>query len=114
MAQARDTLVTTFARQGYRTVAAMPGNSHPWPEGAFYRFDEIHDRAKLNYRGPKFGWWYVPDQFTLARLDALEIAPRVRKPVFVVLPTISTHAPFGPTARPVSWPRLLTDDRTAR
>ena len=111
MAEARDTLVTTFARQGYRTVAAMPGNSHPWPEGAFYRFDVIHDRAKLNYRGPKFGWWYVPDQFTLARLDALEIAPRMRKPVFVVLPTISTHAPFGPTAPYQSdWPRLLTEE----
>jgi hypothetical protein len=111
MAQARDTLVTTFARQGYRTVAAMPGNSHPWPEGAFYRFDEIHDRAKLNYQGPKFGWWYVPDQFTLARLDALEIAPLVRKPVFVVLPTISTHAPFGPTAPyQQDWPRLLTNE----
>jgi hypothetical protein len=111
MAEARDTLVTTFARQGYRTVAAMPGNSHPWPEGAFYGFDEIHDRAKLNYRGPKFGWWYVPDQFTLARLDALEIAARARKPVFVVLPTISTHAPFGPTAPyQEDWPRLLTNE----
>ena len=111
MAQARDTLVTTFARQGYRTVAAMPGSSHPWPEGAFYRFDEIHNRAKLNYQGPKFGWWYVPDQFTLARLDALEIAPLARKPVFVVLPTISTHAPFGPTAPyQQDWPRLLTNE----
>jgi Sulfatase len=109
MAQRRDTLVTTFSRRGYRTVAAMPGNSHPWPEGAFYGFDEIHDRAKLDYRGPKFGWWYVPDQFTLARLDALEIAAPARKPVFVVMPTISTHAPFGPTApyQP-DWPRLLT------
>jgi Sulfatase len=111
MAQARDTLVTSFSRQGYRTVAAMPGNSHPWPEGAFYRFDEIHDRAKLNYRGPRFGWWYVPDQFTLARLDALEVAPRARKPLFVVLPTISTHAPFGPTAPyQAEWPRLLTSE----
>ncbi|HEY6362524.1 MAG TPA: sulfatase-like hydrolase/transferase [Vicinamibacterales bacterium] len=109
MAQARDTLVTTFARRGYRTVAAMPGNSHPWPEGAFYRFDQIYDRARLDYRGPRFGWWFVPDQFTLARLDALEIAPRARKPVFVVMPTISTHAPFGPTApyQP-DWARLLT------
>ncbi len=111
MAQARETLVTTFSRRGYRTVAAMPGNSHPWPEGAFYRFDDIHDRARLNYRGPKFGWWFVPDQFTLARLDALEIAPPVRKPVFVVMPTISTHVPFGPTAPyQANWPRLLTDD----
>jgi hypothetical protein len=109
MAQARDTLVTTFSRRGYRTVAAMPGNSHPWPEGAFYRYDEIYDRVRLDYRGPKFGWWYVPDQFSLARLDALEIAPRARKPVFVVMPTISTHAPFGPTAPYQSdWARLLT------
>jgi hypothetical protein len=111
MAQARDTLVTTFSRGGYRTVAAMPGNSHPWPEGAFYRFDAIHDRARLDYRGPKFGWWFVPDQFTLARLDALEIASAARRPVFVVMPTISTHAPFGPTApyQP-DWPRLLTSE----
>jgi hypothetical protein len=107
--QARDTLVTTFSRRGYRTVAAMPGTSHPWPEGAFYRFDEIYNRVRLDYRGPKFGWWYVPDQFSLARLDALEIAQRARKPVFAVMPTISTHAPFGPTAPYQSdWARLLT------
>ena len=109
MAQSRDTLVTTFARAGYRTVAAMPGNSHPWPEGAFYRFDDIYDRTRLDYRGPQFGWWPVPDQFTLARIDALEIAPRARKPVFVLLPTISTHAPFGPTAPyQADWDRVLS------
>jgi hypothetical protein len=109
MAQQRDTMVTAFSRAGYRTVAAMPGNSHPWPEGAFYGFDVIHDRARLDYRGPKFGWWFVPDQFTLARLDELEIAAEARKPVFVVMPTISTHAPFGPTPpyQP-DWRRLLT------
>jgi hypothetical protein len=108
MAQSRDTLVTTFARGGYRTVAAMPGNSHPWPEGGFYRFDEVYDRAKLDYRGPQFGWWPVPDQFTLARIDALELAARVRKPVFLLVPTISTHAPFGPIApyQP-DWDRVL-------
>ena len=109
MSQRRDTMVTAFARAGYRTVAAMPGNSHPWPEGAFYGFDDIYDRARLDYRGPRFGWWPVPDQFTLARLDALEIVQDRRRPVFAVVPTISTHAPFGPTApyQP-EWPRMLT------
>ena len=110
MAQQRDTMVTAFARAGYRTVAAMPGNSHPWPEGAFYGFDDIYDRVRLDYRGPKFGWWPVPDQFTLARLDQLEIARTDRPPVFAVMPTISTHAPFGPTApyQP-DWRRVLSE-----
>jgi hypothetical protein len=108
MAQHRDTMVTAFSRAGYRTVAAMPGNSHPWPEGAFYGFDDIYDRARLDYRGPRFGWWPVPDQFTLARLDQLEIARLDRPPVFTVMPTISTHAPFGPTAPyQRDWTRVL-------
>ena len=102
MAQSRDTMVSAFRRQGYRTIATMPGNYHPWPEGAFYGFDEIYNRDRMEYRGPRFGWWPVPDQFTLARFDQLELTEPVegdnRKPVFVLMPTISTHAPFGPTA----------------
>jgi hypothetical protein len=111
MAQTRDTLVTAFSRRGYRTVAAMPGLWHPWPEGAFYRFDDIYARARLDYRGPRFGWWFVPDQFTVARMDALELDRVPRQPVFMFFPTISTHAPFGPTAPYESdWPRLLGDE----
>lgn len=112
MAQSRDTMVTVFARRGYRTIATMPGNYHPWPEGGFYGFDDIYNRDRLDYRGPRFGWWPVPDQFTLARFDQLELsrpwAPGGRKPVFVLMPTISTHAPFGPIApyQP-DWDRLL-------
>jgi hypothetical protein len=110
MAQPRDTLVTTFARGGYRTVAAMAGTTYPWPEGAFYGFDEIYNRVRLDYRGPKFGWWPVPDQYTLAKIDALEVAAPRRKPLFVVMPTISTHAPFGPTAPyQADWDRMLGD-----
>lgn len=112
MAQTRQTLVTTFARQGYRTVALMPGLRHQWPEGAFYGFDHIYDTDQLNYRGPRFGWWTVPDQFALAKLDALEDArPAPRAPRFVFFPTTSTHAPFGPTApyQP-DWRRLLSDE----
>ncbi|HUU35832.1 MAG TPA: sulfatase-like hydrolase/transferase [Vicinamibacterales bacterium] len=108
MAQERDTLVTAFARRGYRTVALMPGLRHAWPEGAFYRFDHIYDTAQLDYRGPRFGWWTVPDQFALARLDVLEGAP-AGGPRFVFFPTTSTHAPFGPTApyQP-DWVRVLS------
>jgi hypothetical protein len=117
MSQQRDTLVTTFARQGYRTVALMPGLTKRWPEGAFYRFDHVYDTAQLAYAGPRFGWWTVPDQFALARLDLLEHEAQhdaagagAGGTRFVFFPTTSTHAPFGPTApyQP-DWTRVVSD-----
>jgi hypothetical protein len=113
MSQQRDTLVSTFARQGYRTVALMPGLTKRWPEGAFYRFDHVYDTAQLAYAGPRFGWWTVPDQFALARLDLLEHEQQRegQGTRFVFFPTTSTHAPFGPTApyQP-DWVRVVSDD----
>ena len=84
MSRARDTLVSTFGRAGYRTVALMPGLSFAWPEGAFYGFDRIYDITALDYTGPRFGWWSVPDQFAMARLDALESGASRRAPVRVL------------------------------
>ena len=111
MASRRDTIVGTFARRGYRTVALMPGMRQAWPEGAFYGFDTIYDRDLLEYEGPEFGWWAVPDQYALARLDALERPRRPRAPVFVVFPTSTPHAPFGPVAPYLpDWSRVLARD----
>ena len=109
MAQQRDTLVKVFGRHGYRTVAIMPGLLRGWPAGSFYGFETIYDLARLNYRGPPFGWWDINDQFALARADALEIAPLSRRPAFIFFPTITTHAPFTP-APPYQpdWSRVLT------
>ena len=111
MTEKRDTLVTTFKQHGYRTVAVMPGLWQNWPEGAFYKFDEIYGGARLDYRGPTFGWWDMTDQFVLARMDALEVNRAPRPPLFVLFPTISTHIPFTPTPpyQP-DWARVLTND----
>jgi hypothetical protein len=109
MAQKRRTLVTALAGRGYRTVAVMPGLQEYWPEGAFYGFDRIYDTQQLAYTGPSFGWWPIPDQFALAQLEHLELAPKDRAPVFAFLPTTSTHTPFTPTPPyQASWPRMLT------
>jgi Sulfatase len=111
MTQKRETLVTTFGRHGYRTVALMPGLWQSWPEGAFYGFDEIYGTARLNYHGPGFGWFYIPDQFAIAQLDAIEKSRLSRAPLFVFFPTISTHTPFRPTPPYQSdWQRVLTDE----
>jgi len=111
MASSRDTLPRAFARQGYRSIALMPGMRQAWPEGAFYGFDFIYGRNDLDYQGPKFGWWSIPDQYTLAKLDAAELGRAPRAPAFVVFPTSTTHAPFGPVApyQP-DWSKLLGPD----
>jgi hypothetical protein len=110
MRQQRETVVTEFARHGYRTLAVMPGLWSSWPEGAFYGFQDIYGGERLAYKGPQFGWWDIPDQFPLAQIDALEGSRRGRAPLFVFLPTVSTHTPFTPTPpyQP-DWPRMLTD-----
>jgi hypothetical protein len=108
MTQPRDTLVKTFGRHGFRTVALMPGLRQQWPEGRFYGFDEIYGADRLAYTGPEFGWFAIPDQFSLAKLDALE-EHRGTARRFVFFPTISTHFPFSPTPpyQP-DWRRLFT------
>lgn len=108
MTEQRPTLVTNFANRGYRTIAMMPGLWYPWPEGAFYGFQDSYDGPRLNYKGPSFGWWDMPDQFTLARLDEQETAKTDRKPLFVFYPTVSTHTPFSPLAPYQSdWASML-------
>jgi hypothetical protein len=98
----------------------MPGLWYPWPEGAFYGFQDFYDGPRLAYQGPSFGWWDMPDQFTLARLDERETSRPDRPPLFVFYPTVSTHAPFSPLApyqpdwQKLLTPRPFTDEELAR
>jgi phosphoglycerol transferase MdoB-like AlkP superfamily enzyme len=108
LTQDRQTLASLFTAAGYRSIAWMPGLRKPWPEGTFYGFDAIYGERELDYRGPAFGWWRIPDQYALAKLDAAELdgAGPLR---FVFFPTINTHVPFRPTP-PLQpdWPKLLS------
>jgi hypothetical protein len=104
----RNTLITAFKRHGYRSVAVMSGLRQRWPEGEFYGFDDIYGEKALDYHGPSFGWWDLTDQYALAKMDALAVSAQPRSPLFVFLPTISTHTPFLPTPpyQP-DWSRML-------
>jgi phosphoglycerol transferase MdoB-like AlkP superfamily enzyme len=111
LTQSRPTLPKLFGDAGYRTIALMPGLKNEWPEGAFYGFDTIYGASRLAYTGPDFGWWRIPDQFALATLDDLELAPGDRAPVFVFFPTISTHMPFRPTPPyQADWHRIRSNE----
>ena len=81
IASTRLTLASAFRSAGWRTALVSPADeSDISPVTAFYRYDALYDGPSLGYRGPKFGYAPVPDQFTLAtfaqRSSALHRAPR--------------------------------------
>lgn len=98
LASGQETLVHRLRGAGYRAIALMPGLRKPWPEGAFYGFDRVYDAPSLDYRGPAFGWWEIPDQWSLACLHDREVRPSPRAPLLVVFATMSSHFPFIPLA----------------
>jgi hypothetical protein len=109
--QERRTLSDRLSGLGYRAVALMPGLRTEWPEGEFYGFEKIYGEREIDYRGPEFGWWRIPDQFSLARLAEQELAKPNRDPLFLLFTTISSHLPFRPIPPYQSdWPRLLSSD----
>jgi hypothetical protein len=109
LTEERATWPKLFRANGYRSVAVMPGMRGPWPEGAFYGFDAIHDELGLEYRGPNFGWWRIPDQFSLARVAELETSHSSQRPLLIFFPTINTHIPFLPVPPyQADWQRVLS------
>jgi hypothetical protein len=111
LTQQRETWAKLFARAGYRPLAVMPGLRTAWPEGAFYGFATIYDEQALDYRGPDFGWWRIPDQFSLARAAELEASTESHAPLLIFMPTINTHIPFLPVPPyQADWQRVLHAD----
>ena len=95
----RLTLSALFGRAGWRTVADIPANTRDWPQGAFYDFDHVYDSRNVGYRGPRFGYPTMPDQYTLDAFHRLELAPTSRGPVMAEIDLITSHAPWSRTPR---------------
>ncbi len=91
-----ETLVDRFRKAGYRSVLLAPGIRGAWPAGLALRFDRIAAAKDVAYEGQGFGWWYIPDQYSLDWLARAEIDVPWRQPLFAMFPTIMSHFPFGP------------------
>ena len=103
----RLSLSALFGRAGWRTVALMPSNRGAWPEGErFYRLDKVYDRRNIDYRGPRFGFAAMPDQFALWTLQLQELAKRDRPSVMAVVELASSHMPWAPLPELVDWDDL--------
>ncbi|MFB4309766.1 sulfatase [Actinomadura sp. GTD37] len=99
----RLTLNTAFRRADARTVALMPAITRAWPEGAFYGYDKVYDDRNLGYRGPRFSFATMPDQYTLSTLQRTELARKDRAPVMAETALVSSHAPWASIPRLVPW-----------
>lgn len=81
-----------FTRAGYRSLALMPKIEMPWPEGARFGFERIVLGNDMPYRGPRYVWDSIPDQFTLEWL-ARDLRAS-RDPLFAQVVLVSSHSPF--------------------
>ena len=87
LGQERLSLTRAFARAGRRTVFVVPANTVDWPQGAkYYGFDKLYDARNAGYRGPKFGYASMPDQYTLEHFRRTELAQPHRRRVFAEMP----------------------------
>ncbi|NUR06114.1 MAG: sulfatase-like hydrolase/transferase [Nocardioidaceae bacterium] len=93
----RLTLSQAFGKAGWRTVGDVPANTRDWPQGEFYHYDHIYDSRNVGYRGPRFGYPTMPDQYTLDAFQRLELAKTHRRPVMAEIDLISSHAPWSRT-----------------
>ncbi|HXS40528.1 MAG TPA: hypothetical protein VN766_10115 [Stellaceae bacterium] len=84
-----------LAAAGYRTVEVMPGIKKPYPEGAFWGFDAHYYGSELGYGGPEFGWFGIPDQYTLREFASRELRPG-HAALFAQIVLVSSHTPFVP------------------
>ena len=93
----RKLLPAYFKDAGWRTVDIAPGIKAPSARAtAAWGFDREIFASELDYRGPSFGWFAIPDQFTLERAATIRWALGAAPPVFTQLILVSSHIPFAP------------------
>jgi hypothetical protein len=90
----RPTWPRLMERVGYQTVDAMPGLKEPLQNAGFWGFGRMVGTDQLGYAGPDFGWFGVPDQFSLSAVAALSRDPS--RPLFAQIVLVSSHMPFSP------------------
>ena len=109
MTTGRPTLVSHLQANGYQATGLMPGIRSDWAESAFYRFDKLLDSRRIDYAGPEFGYWRIPDQYALWRFADSGHRQPPGAPRFLVFPTVNSHLPFAPLPpyQP-DWTRLAS------
>ena len=119
----RRTLPEYMKAAGYQSLNIMPGIKAPWPEGEYWGFDRTLTAKDMGYEGPPFGWFGIPDQWTL-KVALQQIDAHPHPPLFTQIVLLSSHTPFAPVPPYVAdwsdagpyksvvqaeWDRIYTD-----
>jgi hypothetical protein len=96
MDSGRKLLPAYFKNAGWRTIDVMPGIKTPSATAKVWGFDREVYASELDYHGPSFGWFEIPDQFTLNRVVQIRSALGSEPPVFTQVVLVSSHIPFSP------------------
>jgi hypothetical protein len=103
VASDRLTLNDAFRRADWRSVGVVPGITQAWPESEFFGYDPAYTANDLGYRGPRFSYATMPDQYTLSAFQRLERADPGHAPVMATIPLLTSHAPWAPLPRALDW-----------
>jgi hypothetical protein len=102
MASQRFTLSDAFNKAGWHTVLDDPEDT-PWaPAKSFYHYAQVYNRSNVGYHGPSFSYSAMPDQYTYAEFQRLELTPG-HQPVMAQIATTSSHTPWVPLPSMVPW-----------
>ncbi|MFD8816819.1 sulfatase-like hydrolase/transferase [Streptomyces sp. NPDC059627] len=109
MASDHLSLTKAFKKTGdFDTVGVMPGIQKGWPEQSFYGLDKVYNAFQLGYKGPKFSWSTMPDQYALQqfqdRVHSKKPADGKSRMSFLIL--TSSHQPWAPIPKMVPWDQL--------
>jgi phosphatidylglycerophosphate synthase len=106
VSSSRFTLSDAFDKAGWRTVSDSPEDHRAWPPGTqFYHYDQLYNRFNVGYHGPSFSYASMPDQYTFAEFQRLELGPG-HKPVMAEIDMVSSHSPWAPLPSMVPWSKV--------
>ncbi|MET9392104.1 CDP-alcohol phosphatidyltransferase [Streptomyces sp. NPDC006624] len=101
------TLTKAFQKTGaWDTAGVMPGVQKGWPEEKWYGLDRLYDAFDLGYRGPKFSWSTMPDQYALEAFERRVHGVERDRPLMSFVILTSSHQPWAPIPRMVGWDEL--------
>ncbi len=88
------TMMHYFSEAGYRTVTAEPATQRAFPGKDFYGFRVRFHYDQLNYKGPKFSWSPMPDQYVIDTIHR-RVVSRYKAPLFIKYAFGSSHGPWN-------------------
>ncbi|MFE0255193.1 sulfatase-like hydrolase/transferase [Streptomyces sp. NPDC059010] len=107
MASDHLSLTKVFQKTGdWDTVGVMPGVQKAWPEQQYYGLDKVYNAFQLGYKGPKFSWSTMPDQYALEAFQRQVHGKKHDKPLMSEIILTSSHQPWAPIPKMVDWDDL--------